>query len=198
MTLPLVVGITGATGAIYGIELLKALKRLGYPTHLILSEMGIRTIKLETTMSVEQVRALADVTHSNRDLAAPISSGSCKTMGMVVAPCSVKTLSGIANSFSQNLLIRAADVTLKERRPLVLMFRETPLHIGHLRLLTQAARMGAIILPPMPAFYHRPSTVLEIVSQNVGRALDQFGIDHGLYDRWSGPPGSSRPPMAEP
>jgi len=184
--LPLVVGISGATGVTYAVELLRALRRLGQPTHLIVSEMAARTLAIETDMALEELRALADVVHSNRDLAAAVSSGSFRTRGMVVVPCSVKTLSGIANAFSQNLLIRAADVTLKERRPLVVVFRETPLHAGHLRLLLQAAEAGAIIMPPLPAFYTRPRTVDEIVLQTVGRTLDQFGIEHDLTPRWTG------------
>jgi 4-hydroxy-3-polyprenylbenzoate decarboxylase len=186
VTLPLVVGISGATGVVYGIDLLRVLKRHGQPTHLILSEMAARTIAIETDLSLEEVRLLADVVHSNKDLAAPVSSGSFRTRGMVVVPCSVKTLSGIANGFSSNLLIRAADVTLKERRPLVVVFRETPLHVGHLRLMLHAAEIGAVIVPPMPAFYHRPKTIDEIVRQTVGRVLDQLGIAHDLAERWSG------------
>ena len=186
VTLPLVVGISGATGVVYGIDLLRALKQQGQPTHLILSEMAARTIAIETDLSLEEVRSLADVVHSNRDLAAPVSSGSFRTRGMVVVPCSVKTLSGIANGFSSNLLIRAADVTLKERRPLVVVFRETPLHTGHLRLMLRAAEIGTVIMPPMPAFYHRPKSVDEIVRQTVGRVLDQIGIEQQLSERWSG------------
>jgi flavin prenyltransferase len=186
MTLPLVVGISGATGVVYGIELLRVLKRQGQPTHLILSEMAARTIAIETELSVDEIRAMADVVHSNKDLAAAVSSGSFRTQGMVVAPCSVKTLSGIANGFSNNLLIRAADVTLKERRPLVLVFRETPLHAGHLRLMLRAVDIGAVLMPPMPAFYHRPKSIDDIVRQTVGRVLDQLGIDHDLGERWSG------------
>jgi flavin prenyltransferase len=186
MTLPLVVGISGATGVVYGIELLRVLRQQGQPTHLILTEMAARTIAIETDLSLEEVRSLADVVHSNKDLAAPVASGSFRTRGMVVAPCSIKTLSGIANSFSNNLLIRAADVTLKERRTLIVVFRETPLHAGHLRLMLQAAEIGAVIMPPMPAFYQRPKSIDEIVRQTVGRVLDQLGIEHDLAERWSG------------
>ncbi len=188
MTLPLVVGITGATGAIYGIEILRALKRLGQPAHLVISEMGARTLAIETDIPQAEVRALADEVHSNKDLAVAVASGSFRTRGMIIAPCSVKTLSGIANCFSLNLILRAADVTLKERRPLVLVFRETPLHLGHLRLMTAAAEMGAVILPPMASFYNHPQSVADIVNQTVGRALDQLGIAHDLIARWSGPP----------
>jgi 4-hydroxy-3-polyprenylbenzoate decarboxylase len=166
---------------------LKALKRLGHPTHLIISEMGARTLAIETDVGLDEVRALADVVYNIKDLAAAVSGGSFRTRGMIIAPCSVKTLSGIANGFSHNLMIRAADVTLKERRPLVLMVRETPLHLGHLGLMTRVTEIGAIIMPPMPAFYHRPATIMDIVQQSVGRALDHLGIEHDLLDRWSGP-----------
>lgn len=186
MTLPLVVGISGATGVIYAIELLRALRRLGQPSHLIVSEMAARTLAIETDIGLDELRELADVVHSNRDLAASVSSGSFRTRGMVVVPCSVKTLSGIANGFATNLLIRAADVTLKERRPLVLVFRETPLHGGHLRLMLQATETGAVILPPLPAFYNRPQTIDDIVQQTIGRILDALVIEHKLIKRWSG------------
>ena len=187
MTAPLVIGISGATGVIHGIELLKTLRRLGHSAHLIMSEMAVRTLTIETDLEVDDVRALADEVYGNKDLAAAVSSGSFPTGGMVIAPCSIKTLSGIANSFSHNLLIRAADVTLKERRPLVLLVRETPLHLGHLRLMTKVTEMGAIVLPPMPAFYNRPGTILEIVHLTVGRTPDQLGIEHDLSERWTGP-----------
>lgn len=187
MRLPIVVGITGATGVVYGVELLKALKDLGVPTHLVVSETGMRTLSLELDMAAAEVRALADVCHSNKDVAAAVASGSFLTGGMIVAPCSVKTLSGVANGYSDNLIIRVADVSLKERRPLVLMVRETPLHLGHLRLMTRAAEIGAIILPPMPAFYHRPKSLDDVIRQGVGRALDQLGIVHDLCRRWTGP-----------
>jgi 4-hydroxy-3-polyprenylbenzoate decarboxylase len=187
MALPLIVGISGASGVVYGVELLKALRRLGHPSHLIISEMGVRTLAIETDVSLDEVRALADVVYNIKDLAAAVSGGSFRTRGMIIAPCSIKTLSGIANGFSHNLMIRAADVTLKERRPLVLMVRETPLHLGHLRLMTKVTETGAVIMPPMPAFYHRPGTIMEIVRQSVGRALDHIGIEHDVLDRWSGP-----------
>lgn len=189
MPLPVLVGISGATGVIYAVELLRALKQLGQPVHLIVSEMGARTLAIETEMSLDGLRGLADVTYSNKDLAAAVSGGSFRTAGMVIAPCSVKTLSGIANGFSQNLLLRAADVTLKERRPLVLLFRETPLHPGHLRLMLQATEAGAILLPPMPAFYTRPQSILDLVRQTVGRALDLLGLDDPELPRWTGPHG---------
>ncbi|TVR98864.1 MAG: UbiX family flavin prenyltransferase [Rhodospirillales bacterium] len=184
---PILVGITGATGATYGIELLRALRALGRPAHLVITEMGLRTLAIETDLSADAVRDLADHTYSNRDLAAAVSGGSFRTAGMVIAPCSIKTLSGIANAYGHNLMIRAADVTLKERRPLVLLVRETPFHLGHLRLMTQAAEMGAVIMPPLPAFYHRPASVEDIVRHSVARALDHLGLDHDLVRRWSGP-----------
>ena len=184
---PLVVGITGATGVIYGVELLRALQRLGHPRHLIISEMGARTLAIETDLSLDEVRALADVCYSVKDLAAAVSSGSFLTCGMAICPCSVKTLSGVANAYTQNLLVRAADVTLKERRRLVLMVRETPFHLGHLRLMAQACEMGAVIMPPLPAFYHRPKSLMDIVHHSVGRVLDQFGIADDLSQRWQGP-----------
>jgi 4-hydroxy-3-polyprenylbenzoate decarboxylase len=184
MSLPLVVGITGASGIVYGIEILRALRTLKIPTHLVISEAAAQTLKYESDLSLADVRALADVVHSNKDIAASISSGSFLTRGMIVAPCSIKTLSAIANSYDADLITRAADVTLKERRPLVLMVRETPLHKGHLNLMSRAADYGAIILPPMPAFYHKPKTIQDIVDQGVGRALDQLGITHALFPRW--------------
>jgi flavin prenyltransferase len=187
MTAPIVVGISGASGAIYGIELLRRLKALGQPAHLILSEWGARTIELETDESADAVRALADTVHDNADLAAAVSSGSFQTRGMVIAPCSVKTLSGIANSFTYNLMIRTADVQLKERRPLVLLFRETPLHAGHLDLMSRVTNAGATVMPPLPAFYTRPQTVADIVDQSVGKVLDLFGIAHDISKRWTGP-----------
>lgn len=186
MTMPLVVAITGATGVVYGLELLKALQRLDIPRHLIVSEMGIQTLAIESHLSFGDVKALADVTYNVKDLAAAVASGSFRSLGMVVAPCSIKTLSGIAVSNNHNLIVRAADVMLKERRPLVLMVRETPLHLGHLRLMTAACEMGAIIMPPLPAYYHKPETIDDIVRHTVGRALDQIGIDHDLIERWDG------------
>ncbi len=186
MGLPLIVGISGASGVIYGVEALKVLKDLGCPTHLILSEAGARNLAIETEYTPEQVEALAGSVHRIDNPAAAVASGSFPTRGMLVAPCSIKTLSAIANSYNNNLLIRAADVTLKERRPLVLMVRETPLHKGHLQLMARAADLGAVILPPLPAFYHRPKTILDLVHQSIGRALEHFGIEHNLYRRWSG------------
>ncbi len=186
MTPPLIVAITGATGVVYGIEVLKALKRLGCPRHLVISEAALRALAIETDHAADDVRALADAVHSNRDMAAPVSSGSFRTRGMIVAPCTVKTLSAIAHSYADTLVARAADVTLKERRPLVLMVRETPLHKGHLELMVRAADLGAVIMPPVPAFYHRPRTIDDLVRQSVGRALDLLGLDHDLVRRWQG------------
>lgn len=186
MTLPLIVAITGATGVIYGVELLRVLKDLGQPTHLILSEAAGLNLSIETDYSLEEVRALATVVHSNKDVGASVASGSFRTRGMIVAPCTVKTLSAIANSFTYNLIVRAADVQLKESRKLVLLVRETPLHKGHLELMARAADCGAVILPPMPAFYHRPQTIMDIIHQTIGKALDQVGIEHNLFRRWNG------------
>jgi 4-hydroxy-3-polyprenylbenzoate decarboxylase len=156
------------------------------PTHLILSEAAGTNFAIESELSVAEVKALADVVHNNKDLAAAVASGSFRTRGMIIAPCTIKTLSAVANSFTYNLVIRAADVTLKERRPLVLMVRETPLHKGHLDLMSRAADYGAIILPPMPAFYHHPTSIMDIIHQSIGKALDQVGIEHDLFKRWSG------------
>jgi 4-hydroxy-3-polyprenylbenzoate decarboxylase len=162
------------------------LRELGQETHLIISAAGEINIGLETDSSLDQVKALAQAVHRPEDLAAPLASGSFPTRGMIVAPCSVKTLSAIANSYAADLIVRAADVTLKEGRRLVLMVRETPLHQGHLELMARAARLGAVILPPIPAFYHRPRTIEDLVRQSVGKALDQLGIEHRLFTRWGG------------
>ena len=180
----IVVGISGASGVVYGLELLKTLKQLDYETHLIVSEAALQNFLLETKVSLEEVESYADFVHRMRDLAAAVSSGSFLTMGMVVIPCSIKTLSGIANSYNENLIVRAADVTLKERRPLVLVVRETPLHQGHLELMLKATRNGATILPPVPAFYHRPQTIDDIIRQTIGKVLDCFRIPHRLFHRW--------------
>ena len=184
MTKRLIVGIAGASGVIYGVRMLEVLKNRGIETHLIISEAGKLNIKIETDYEVDEVLAMADVTYSNKQIAASVASGSFQTMGMVIAPCTVKTLSGIAHSYNENLLIRAADVQLKEKRKLALMFRETPLHVGHLRLLTLAAEMGAHIVPPVPAFYHHPKTIDDIINQSVGKVLDYMGIEHDLFKRW--------------
>lgn len=186
----LIVGISGASGAQYGIRLLQVLQPLAQiETHLIISQAARRTIALETNFSLREVTALADVYHDVRDIAASVSSGSFRTAGMVILPCSVKTLSGIVHSYADDLLVRAADVVLKERRTLVLGVRETPLHLGHLRLMTQAAELGAVIMPPVPAFYHRPQTLDDIIDQTVNRVLDQFAIElpQDLFRRWQTP-----------
>ncbi len=183
----LIVAITGASGALYGIRLLEALANArDVEVHLILSRGGKLTIGVETAWKVKDVEAMAHAVHSDQDLAAVISSGSFRTGGMVVAPCSIKTLSGIVNSYADTLVVRAADVVLKEGRRLVLMPRETPLHAGHCRLLQQAAELGAIIAPPLPAFYNAPRTIDDLVNHNIGRVLDLFGIDSGLVKRWKG------------
>ncbi|TNF71426.1 MAG: UbiX family flavin prenyltransferase [Acidobacteria bacterium] len=186
----LIVGISGASGAVYGIRLLEVLREVEeVETHLVVSSAAKLTISLETDYSFEAVEALADRVYRPGDIAAPISSGSFKTMGMVVAPCSMKTVSGIAHSYTDNLLLRAADVVLKDRRRLVLVPRETPLHLGHLRLLTQVTEMGAIVMPPTPAFYHRPQKIEEIVDQTVNRVLDllEIELNGDLFERWQGP-----------
>jgi 4-hydroxy-3-polyprenylbenzoate decarboxylase len=185
----LVVGITGASGAIYGIRLLEVLFSIkNVETHLIVSEPAEAIIKYETGRSIEDVKELASFSYDIRDIGAQISSGSFKTDGMIVAPCTVKTMSAIANSYSENLLIRVGDVTLKERRQLLLLVRETPLHLGHLRNMERLCEMGAIIMPPAPAFYHKPQTIQDIVDHTVGRMLDMFGIEHSLFQRWPGMP----------
>jgi flavin prenyltransferase len=183
----IVVGLAGSSSPIYGIRTLEALKQAGVETHLVVSDGARQTIPLETRTTVEQVQSLASVVYDNHNLAASISSGSFPTDGMIVAPCSMKTLAAIAYSFSQDLLVRAADVTLKERRKLVLVPRETPLHLGHLRNMVRATELGAVILPPMPAFYHAPKTVDDLINQTVGKVLDQFHIEHNLFRRWGAP-----------
>ena len=183
----LVVGISGSTGVIYGIRLLERLRDLAdVETHLVTTRHADLTLRLETSLRVEDVRALADVVHNVRDVGAPIASGSFRADAMIVAPCSIKTLSGIASSYSENLLLRAADVMLKERRPLVLAVRETPLHLGHLRLMATAAELGAVVFPPVPAFYHRPQTLDDVIDQSIGRMLDQVGIVLPDVPRWEG------------
>jgi 4-hydroxy-3-polyprenylbenzoate decarboxylase len=186
MTRRIVIGISGASGVIYGIETLRLLAQRDIETHLIISEAGKRNIEIETPYKVSEVEGMASCTYDNRDIAASLASGSFLVNGMVVAPCTIKTLSGIANSFTDNLLIRAADVTLKEKRKLVLVVRETPLHKGHLRLMTMAADMGAHILPPIPSFYNRPETIQDIIHQTIGKIFDYLAIDHDLFKRWEG------------
>jgi 4-hydroxy-3-polyprenylbenzoate decarboxylase len=182
----LVVGISGASGVIYGLEMLKALKDLGYESHAVLTQRACSNFSLETDHALKEVEEEAAQIYDDADLAAPISSGSFITKGMVVIPCSIKSLSGIANSYNANLLTRAADVTLKERRTLILVVRETPLHQGHLELMLSAASRGAVILPPVPAFYHRPKTILDLIHHTVGKVLDCLDIQHQLFDRWGG------------
>jgi flavin prenyltransferase len=184
----LIVGISGASGAIYGVRLLEVLKGLPIETHLVMSRAAEMTLAYETDRTVKEVRALADVVHAVADVGAPIASGSFQTMGMIVAPCSVRSMAEIATGVTSTLLTRAADVVLKERRRLVLMLRETPLHTGHLRNLVALSEMGAVIAPPVPAFYARPASVADIVDHSVGRVLDLFGIETDLVRRWGEPP----------
>lgn len=185
----LIVGLTGASGAIYGIRLLEILQSVpSVETHLVISQAARRTIALETDYALKDIYALADVIYDDRDIGAAISSGSFRVNGMVILPCSIKSLSGIVHSYTDTLVTRAADVVLKEGRKLVLCVRETPLHLGHLRLMTQAAELGATIMPPVPAFYFQPKTIDDIVNQTVNRVLDQFEIDlpDDLFVRWQG------------
>ena len=184
MSKRIVIGISGASGVIYGIRMLRFLKEKDLETHLILSDAGRKNIEIETGLNPDEVVELADHFYDNHNVAASLASGSFLTEGMIVAPCTIKTLSGIANSYTDNLLVRAADVTLKEKRKLVLMVRETPLHKGHLRLMTMAADMGAHILPPVPSFYHQPKTVEDILDQTIGKIFDYMGIEHRLFKRW--------------
>ena len=183
----LIVGVSGASGSLYAYAALRVLRSVEeIEVHLVLSAQARRTIELETDYTAAEFEALADVVHRDGDLAAPISSGSFRTLGMLVIPCSIKTASAIAYSFNDNLLVRAADVCVKERRTLVLVVRETPLHVGHLRTLVQLAEMGAVILPPVPGMYARPKTIEDVVAHTVGKALDQFGIENALFERWAG------------
>jgi len=182
----LIVGISGASGMIYGVRMLDALRELGVESHLVVTRAALLTLSQETDLSADDLMGRADVTHRLNDVGATIASGSFRTMGMVIAPCSVRTMSEIATGVTSTLLTRAADVVLKERRPLVLMIRETPLHLGHLRTMTALAEMGAVIAPPLPAFYTRPASIDEIVDQSVGRALDLFGLDWSAVRRWDG------------
>ena len=183
----IVVGITGSTGAIYGIRLLQALHEVDdVETHLVVSAPGKRTIVEETGHSVREVEALADVTYDNRDIGAAIASGSFRTEAMVIAPCSMKTASSLAHCYGSTLISRAGDVTLKEGRPLITLVRETPLHVGHLRILLALAEIGAVVMPPMPAFYQRPRTVDDIVDHTVARVLDRLGLPQDLAPEWTG------------
>ena len=183
----LIVALSGASGVIYGIRTLEVLRRLGgYQVHLVMTPAAKLNIGIETDLDVAAVEALADVVHGYKELSATIASGSFRTEGMIVAPCSMRTLSAIVNSYADNLLARAADVTLKERRRLVILPRETPLHTGHCRLLYHASEMGAVVFPPVPAFYARPRSIDDMVNNTVGRVLDLFNIDAGLVKRWEG------------
>ncbi len=185
----IVVGISGSSGVIYGVRVVQALRKYSdAKLHLIVSAAAEETMRIETDCKPEEVKALADVVHQPQDLAAPLASGSFKTLGMVVAPCSMKTLSEIAYSDSNNLIVRAADVCLKERRKLVVVPRETPLHRGHLELMLRITDLGGVILPPIPAFYHRPRSMDDLVNHTVGKILDQFDIEHDLFRRWTGVP----------
>ncbi|RZJ44524.1 MAG: UbiX family flavin prenyltransferase [Brevundimonas sp.] len=182
----LVVGISGASGVTYGVRALDALRELGVESHLVVTRAALLTLSQETDLSVDDLTGRADVVHKLNDVGASIASGSFRTMGMIIAPCSVRTMGEIATGVTSTLLTRAADVMLKERRPLVLMVRETPLHLGHLRTMTALAEMGAVIAPPLPAFYAKPVSIAEMVDQSVGRALDIFGLDWAAVKRWDG------------
>ena len=182
----IVIGISGSSGVIYGIRMLEHLRETDCETHLVISKAAKLNIAIETDFKFKEVVALADYAYDSRDMAASLASGSFLTEGMVVAPCTIKTLSGIANSYTENLLVRAADVTLKEKRKLVLVVRETPLHKGHLNLMTTAADLGAHILPPVPSFYHMPKTIDEIIDQTIGKVFDYMSIEHELFRRWDG------------
>jgi 4-hydroxy-3-polyprenylbenzoate decarboxylase len=184
----LVVGISGATGIVYGIRLLEALRTAGVESHLVVTRPGLMTLGYETDITRDELYARADHVYAANDVGAAIASGSMLTLGMIVAPCAIKSAAEIATGATQTLLTRAADVTLKERRRLVLLVRESPLHTGHLRTLTAASEAGAIVMPPMPAFYPRPETIEDMIDHTVGRALDLFGITHDLVARWTGRP----------
>ena len=187
----LIVGISGASGVAYGVRTLDALRELGIESHLVVTRAALLTLSQETDLSAPELMDRADVSHRLNDVGATIASGSFRTLGMIIAPCSVRTMSEIATGVTSSLLTRAADVVLKERRPLVLMVRETPLHLGHLRTMTALAEMGAIIAPPLPALYARPASIAEMIDQSVGRALDLFGLDWSAVRRWDGLKGPS-------
>ena len=189
----LVVGISGASGAVYGVRLLELLKECGIETHLVMSRAAQTTLAYETDLKVAQVEKLATVVHSYNDIGAACSSGSFKTMGMIVAPCSIKTMSEIATGTTGNLIARSADVALKERRRVVLLLRETPLHIGHIRTMAAVTEAGAIVYPPVPAFYARPKSLADMIDHTLGRVLDLFDIDIGKVRRWTGGKGTRRP-----
>jgi len=180
----IIVGISGASGVIYGVRVLKTLAELGIETHLVMTPAALKNLMIETKYRIDELESTASHVYDVEDIGAPIASGSFKVDGMVIAPCSIKTLSAIANSYSHNLLVRAADVMLKERRRLILLVRETPLHGGHLELMSKVTKMGGIIMPPVPAFYHLPKTIEDLINQTVGKVLDLFQIDHHLFERW--------------
>jgi flavin prenyltransferase len=182
----IVVGISGATGAIYGIRMLKALYECGVETHLVITQSGVRNMHIETNYTMADLEPFASTIYDVDDVGAAIASGSFRVDGMVIAPCSIKTLSAVANSFNYNLLIRAADVNMKEKRRVVLMVRETPFHEGHLELMLRISRMGGVIMPPVPAFYHMPKTINDVIDQSIGKVLDFFAIDAKLFRRWGG------------
>ena len=180
----IIVGISGASGVIYGVRVLKAFAEVGVETHLIITQAGVKNLMIETKYGTKELKSMASHFHDVEDMGASVASGSFKVDGMVIAPCSIKTLSAVANSYSHNLLVRAADVMLKERRRLVLLVRETPFHEGHLELMIKVTKMGGIILPPVPAFYHLPKTIEDLIDQTVGKVLDLFQIEHHLFNRW--------------
>lgn len=182
----MILALTGASGVIYGVRALEVLTALKIPVHLMISEAAALNLKIETDYLLPQIKAMATHVHDVSDMAAAIASGSFRTRGMLISPCTVKTLSAVANAFDYNLIVRAADVCLKERRRLVLMVRETPLHAGHLELMTKVAALGGVILPPVPAFYHHPKSIADIIDQSVGKALDLLGVEHQLFSRWKG------------
>ena len=180
----IIVGISGASGVIYGVTVLKTLAELGIETHLVMTQAASKNLMIETKYRIDELASMASHVHDVEDIGAPIASGSFKVDGMVIAPCSIKTLSAIANSYSHNLLVRAADVMLKERRRLILLVRETPFHGGHLDLMSKVTKIGGIIMPPVPAFYHLPKTIEDLINQTVGKVLDLFQIEHHLFERW--------------
>jgi 4-hydroxy-3-polyprenylbenzoate decarboxylase len=183
----LVIGITGASGVIYGIRLLEVLAAIGdVETHLIISEAAELVIKHETVWKIDQIRSIASYSYLNSDMGSRLASGSFDRDGMIVAPCTVKTMSALANSYADNLMVRAGDVTLKERKKLLLLVRETPLHLGHIRMMERLTEMGAVIMPPAPSFYHKPKTVDELVNHTIGKMLGIFGIKHNLFEQWPG------------
>jgi 4-hydroxy-3-polyprenylbenzoate decarboxylase len=179
-----VLGITGASGVIYGVRILEVLSKLGVEIHLIVTQAGLKNLEIETGHNINGLKSMASHVYEEGDFTAPLASGSFKVDGMVVAPCSIKTLSAIANSYDYNLLVRAADVMLKERRRLVLLVRETPLHEGHLELMLRVTRMGGVIMPPVPGFYHHPKTIEDLINQTIGKVLDLFSVDAKLFKRW--------------